>query len=170
MMELTSASANKLVKSYNERIDRLYRIIAERKTYIEVEGSKPIIPDFSYNKVQAEIEEYSRKVLKLKHAINVFNSTTDIPDIGFTIDNALVRMAQLSRQKQLLSSMCDAPERKLNNGYSARNSGQVEYECLNYDTEVVAADYEAVCLELYDLQIQLDLVNNTVRFKVDIEP
>ena len=62
-----------------------------------------------------EIESYNSKIMKIKHAKNVFNSTFKLP-CGYTIDEAIIRMGILSGLINKLNdlSMKKAKERKTN--------------------------------------------------------
>ena len=103
----------------------------------------------------------------IKHAINVFNLTQEIPETGMTIDQALVYIPQLSQRKQKLSEMKQQQKKKRDEGYQT-NSHFIEYIYTNYDPDQAAADYNKVADELARIQNALDLINNTVPFDIEL--
>ena len=86
-----------------------------------------------------------------------------------TVDQILIRMAQLNRRKSFLDSLRkQSPKTRINAGvYSARKAAP-EYRYINYDLEVVKQDYERVDEELGKMQMALDKHNQTFEFDVDI--
>ena len=114
---------------------------------------------------QAEVE---RKIRKLKHALNVFNTTTVVPDFDMTIDEMLIFLPQLNKQCSILGGMRDAmPKVRVNSGY-AGNSAILDYKYTNYDIEDANKFYIELSDTLAKAQTALDLVNSTVEFEIDI--
>ncbi|MGN0575889.1 MAG: hypothetical protein ACI4J2_07645, partial [Ruminococcus sp.] len=114
---------------------------------------------------QAEVE---KKIRKVKHALNVFNTVTLVPNFDITIDEMLVYLPQLSRQCETLSKMREAmPKVRVSTGYSS-SSPIIDYRYANYDIEEVSRCYAEVSDTLAKAQTSLDLVNNTVEFEIDI--
>ncbi len=165
MVEITSAVANKLLKKYNEDLQKLYKDESACTVYTEIEGVKPIIPDYDFWKKRSEINSLMDKIRSLKHLLNVFNSTTVLEKSGITIDEALVYMSMLTREKNQLESMIVPVTKRINTGYGMRNN-QVEYNVINYSVDDVRKEYECVCKKLTDIQLELDVVNSTVTFSV----
>jgi hypothetical protein len=91
------------------------------------------------------------------------------PDEEMTIDNILVRMAQLNNRKAVLDRMRkQQPKARLNTSlYSARKTTP-EYQYINYDLELIKKEYERIDGEIAAMQIALDKYNQTVEFDVDI--
>lgn len=166
MSKMTSAAANKLLKKLNDDLQRKYAEDAECATYIEVVGQSPVIPEYDFAKVHDEIRGLIDRITKIKHALNVFNSTTNIPGVGITIDAALVRMSMLTKEKSRLDSMVVHNKKTIRQQFG-RNSGNTEYTVVNYDVDMVRARYEIINYELTELQLQLDVVNSTVLFDVE---
>lgn len=48
------------------------------------------------------------KIRKVKHAINVFNTVTNVPDFDMIIDEMLVFFPQLTKKCETLSRMKDS--------------------------------------------------------------
>ena len=165
--QITSAYANKMVKRLMDEKKYLLSTQHKLQTYIETAGYEPVIPDYDYVEYSGEIDEIDDKIRTLKHAINVLNTTTVVPDVGLTIDEVLVKMAQLNLKKEILDDMRDKTDRKRIYDMG-RGSNLVEYECLNYDLDDVRADYDDVLREISKIQIALDIVNQTYTFDVEI--
>lgn len=53
-------------------------------------------------------------------------------------------------------------------GTSGSSSGPIEYRYANYDVAQAEADYRAVADEIAALQLELDLVNQTEVFSVEL--
>lgn len=166
-MEVTSALANKLIKGYTDELDHLVRVEGDSYSYTEVAGQVPIIPDYNFLDMQQKIEDLNWKIIKLKHAVSVFNTTHVIEACDMTVDQILVRMAQLNRLKSKYQQMRNLPEKKLNRSYGS--SQAAEYICRNFNVEAVEVAYNDVVNELRSLQLNLDLCNSTERFDIDIE-
>lgn len=154
MAKMTSAYANKVLKKLTE--DKEYWLKKEN------DGS-------TY--VAAEIEAIDDRIMKIKHAINVNNVTNriEVGDAGMTIDEILVRMAQLNKRKSFLDTLRkQAPKTRIDSGvFNARKTAP-EYEYINYDLELVKSDYERIDAEIAQMQIALDKYNQTFEFEVEV--
>ena len=71
------------------------------------EDIESVRPDYNFKETQNALDEIETKMRKLKHALNVFNSTTVIPEFGMTIDEMLVYIPQLTMRKNKLAGMKD---------------------------------------------------------------
>ena len=112
-----------------------------------------------------EIESYNSKIMKIKHAKNVFNSTFKLP-CGYTIDEAIIRMGILSGLKGKLNdlSMKKAKERKTNGMMR-----EPEYVYATYDISFAKETYQKLFDELQTIQNELNSVNATEQIEVDVE-
>lgn len=171
-MKMTSAFANKTLKKLQE--DKQFYLNKERDGHIYVAAidEEPVIPEYDYSETATEIEQIDEKIVKIKHAINVSNCTNTISTAGgeMTIDSVLVKMAQLSKRKEILDVMRkEQPKTRINNsGWYTQKKSIVEYQYINYDIELVKKEYERVDKELAGIQIALDRYNQTVEFEVNI--
>ena len=78
-------------------------------------------------------------------------------------------MAQLNRKKDKLDEMRKRlPKARKNEGFY-RNGNLIEYEYVNYDIQKVQDDYKMVCDRITDIQIALDLCNQTKVFTIPVE-
>ena len=75
MKKITSAYANKWLKSLEE--DKEYWINKEEasSTYVAAINEEPVIPEYDYAEVAATIAEIDEKIAVIKHALNVTNAT-----------------------------------------------------------------------------------------------
>lgn len=106
-MKYTPAEASKLLRTLTEEYDNL----AARERSLDTFGAfanedlAAVRPDHDYANYQAQLSELERKIRTVKHAINVFNVTTVLPETdGMTIDEALVFLPQLSEHSSSLFS------------------------------------------------------------------
>jgi hypothetical protein len=171
MAKMTSAYANKVLRKLND--DKEFWAEKEREgcTYIAALDEEPVIPEYNYEEVAGNIAEIDEKILKIKHAINVSNSTNEIQvgNTTMTADMILVKMAQLNKRKFSLDMMRKKQAKtRINSGmYSAKKTAP-EYEYINYDLDVVKREYERIDAEISEMQIALDKYNQTVEFDVNI--
>ena len=170
IMQYTSAQANKLLKKLNDDYTAITKKEDLRKEFLVTLGEnvENIRPDYDFSSVYNSLCEIENKIRRVKHALNVFNTKTLIPEFNITIDEMLILIPQLTRQKQKLALMKDKlPKMREQNSYS-RSSSLVEYRYLNYDTKQVESEYEKVAAKLSKAQIALDLVNNSCKIDIDI--
>ena len=172
MQKMTSAYANKLLKSLEE--DKAFWVNKEEtsKTYVAALNEEPVIPEYDYSEVAAIIENLDVRIAVIKHAINLSNATAKVQvgDEFMSIDTILVRMAQLNKRKAVLDVMRkQLPKERLEQrGFSSRNAVP-EYQYINYDLELIKKEYEAVSQKVMDMQMALDKYNQTETFEVDID-
>lgn len=60
---------------------------------------------------------------------------------------------------------CLEKERITNYGHS----NLVEYNCINYDLSEIQTDYQIINQQITDIQLMLDLTNQTKTFDLDIQ-
>jgi CRISPR/Cas system CMR subunit Cmr6 (Cas7 group RAMP superfamily) len=169
-MLYTSAEAAKLVRKLNEEQNVLKQ--KENKSALFVaaieEDVESVRPDYDYEEVQKLLAELEAKVRKVKHAINTFNLTTQVPGFDMTVDQMLVYIPQLSEKKSKLTWMAGTlpKERVSASGYGAKTI--VEYRYANYDIAKAEADLAAVTDELARAQTALDVINNSATMEIEL--
>ncbi|HIW20632.1 MAG TPA: hypothetical protein H9887_01210 [Candidatus Dorea intestinavium] len=168
-MKTTSAYANKMIKQLLE--EKEYWLEQERNSsiYTVSVGETPVVPEYDYQTISQTIAEIDNKIITIKHAINLSNTTSviDIEGENLTIDTVLVKMAQKNNRKRILDFMRkQLPKKRITDGFYARNAAP-EYQYINYDLEKVKADYEKIDLEIMQLQIALDKHNQTHEFEIE---
>ncbi|MBR1855056.1 MAG: hypothetical protein IJ794_18275 [Lachnospiraceae bacterium] len=170
MQKMTSAYANKMLKSLEE--DKAFWVNREdaSSTYVVAVNEEPVVPEYDYAEVAKTIAEIDEKIAIIKHAINLTNATARVMvgDREMSVDTILVRMAQLNRRKVILDEMRKRlPKAREEQSYISRNAVP-EYRYINYDLDLVKQEYERVSQTIMEMQMALDKYNQTVEFEVDI--
>ena len=169
-MRVTSAQAAKLLRQLNDELRALQLKEANSSSFVAAiqEDVESVRPAYNFEEMRDAQAEVERKIRKVKHAINVFNTTTIVPDFDITIDEMLVYLPQLNSKVALLSKMRDAmPKVRVNTGYSSSGT-IIDYKYANYDIEEVGRYYTDIFETLAKAQTALDLVNSTVEFEINI--
>ena len=153
-MKITSAYANKLLKSLADEKSYWEAQEASSRTYVAAVGEEPVIPKYDYSAVSETLKEIDRKAVIIKHALNLANATAKIMvgDTEMTLDT----------MRKYLPKM-----RESSHAFSSRNAVP-EYRYTNYDPELVKRDYECISGEIMEMQIALDRYNQTFLFEADI--
>lgn len=169
-MKYTSAEANKMLKKLGEEKESLISMENASSTFKASLGEDPetLRPEYDYSSVQKELEEIERRVREVKHAINLFNVKTVLPNSKITIDQALILMPQLKEQKHKLFEMKNRMKKERAKGLDYMRSSIIDYIYVNYDLNQVKKDYDAVSEKLASLQLELDTVNSTKTFEINI--
>ena len=172
-MKMTSAYANKMIKKLKEDRDYWREIENDRHKYIVAPGEEAIVPEYDFLEVHRTIADIDDKIIKVKHALNVSNSTNcvEIEGKSYTIDMLLVKMAQMTERKAVLGAMrkLSPRSRVLESSYGRlRQTPTPDVQCINFDMEVVKAEYDRVESFINELLLTLDKYNQTVEFDVDI--
>lgn len=171
MKKITSAYANKMLRSLEE--DKAFWVNKEAasSTYVAAVNEEPVIPEYDYMTIANTIDEIDRKIVTIKHTLNLTNATAKV-QVGnqeMSIDSILIRMAQLNKRKAVLDDMRKwLPKMRVySNSFSS--SGSIpEYKYINYDLEVIRQEYDRISNTIMEMQIALDRYNQTVLFDVDI--
>jgi len=172
-MHFTSASANKYLNQLNAEKDLIVSRERDVATFTAatVEKLEEVAPKYDFHETQAKLFEIEDKIIRLKHALNVFNTTTVLESFitsngeALTVDSALVYMAILSQRISKYERMAKTEAKK---SYSYSN-GLIVYRYANYSVPQAKFAYENAQKELHELQLALDKVNNTVEFEVNLD-
>lgn len=167
-MRYTSAEAAKLLRKLNEEVDVLETLEEKGREFNAVleEDIESVRPVYDYTDTQERLEELQKRIRSVKHALNCFNATTEVPGFGMTIDQILIYIPQLSKQKHKLASMSNRLPKERVRVYGSSQQ-VIDYRYINYDLDAVKADYEKVSDELARAQTALDLVNTTMMMEID---
>lgn len=171
MQKMTSAYANKMLKSLEE--DKAFWVNKEEasSTYVVANNEEPVVPDYDYLQVANIIAEIDEKITVIKHALNVANATAKVMvgDTEMSIDTILIKMAQLNKRKSVLDVMRKRlpKAREEQRSYMSRNTVP-EYRYINYDLDLIKKEYESVSKAIMEMQMALDRYNQTVQFEVNM--
>ncbi len=171
-MKITSSEASKLLRKLNEELSSLKYNESLCKEFLASVGEdiESVRPEYDYIKTQQGIEAIECKIRRLKHAINVFNITHKLEGFDMTIDQMLIYIPQLTKQRDKLFDMKNRlPKSRDNGGAYGKTSTIIDYRYANYDIAQVKADYDKVSDILSKAQIALGLANSTEFLDIDIE-
>ncbi len=170
-MKYTPAEASKLLRTLTDERDDL----ASRERSIDTftayanEDLATVRPEYDYAEYRAQLTELERKIRVIKHAINVFNVTTVLPNTGgMTIDEALVYLPQLSSRKRRLYTMSMRVQKERLTSSRTTTAAVSEFKYANYDIATARRDYESTVTQITAIQTSLDVVNNTETFEIDV--
>ena len=171
MTKMTSAYANKLLRQLSD--DKDYWVNKENESclYIAAVGEKPVIPEYDYEEIAATIADIDEKMAAIKHAINLSNTTNQIQagDQILTVDQILIKTAQLNKRKVFLDRLRkQLPKSRVTEFRYSSRLASPEYQYINYDLDLIKAEFERFSNEIMVYQIALDKYNQTVEFDVEI--
>ncbi len=167
-MKYTSAEAGKLLKKLNDERASILLREENGKEFLAAVGEdiESVRPDYNFATTQVALNEIETKIRKVKHALNVFNSTTVIPEFGMTIDEMLVYIPQLTMRKDKLARMKDRLPKVREQ--TRVNSSILDYRYLNYGVDEAAAEYDKISDTLSKAQNALDAANMNQTLEIDI--
>lgn len=169
-MKVNSAVANKILKKITEEYEALKVKEAHSKDFLASVNENPesIRPKYDFGKTQSELYAIEKKIRKIKHALNVFNANTIVPEFGISIDEMLVLIPQLTKQKSKLGAMKDRLPKMREKvvGYGANSV--IDYRYINYDIDEAQNEYIKISEKLTKAQLALDNVNTSIEFELDI--
>lgn len=161
-MLFTGSSAMKHIKYLEEEKTMLLQKERNNSTTVEVDGKVREVECYNFQATRESIRELDAKICKLRHALNVFNTHTEIEE-GLTIDTALIKLAQLNNELSIVRDMKSKAKESVEERYSNMYIRRV-----NYDLREVENYYQDLVKEIHQLQIKLDTANLTNTFEVDI--
>ena len=166
-MKYTSAEAAKLLRRLNEEQVTLKSKEEKAAVFVAAieEDQENVRPAYAYEEVQRRLAALEARVRQVKHAINLFNLTTQVPGFDMTVDQMLVYIPQLNERKRKLTRMASRLPMEREAAYGAK--AIVEYSYANYDICRAEADLAAVTDELSRAQTALDVVNNSVTLEIE---
>ena len=167
-MKYTSAEAGKLLKKLNDERASLLLREENGKEFLAAVGEdiESVRPGYDFATTQVALNEIETKIRKVKHALNVFNSTTVIPEFGMTIDEMLVYIPQLTMRKNKLARMKDRLPKVREQ--TRVNSSILDYRYLNYGVDEAAAEYDKISDTLSKAQNALDAANMNQTLEIDL--
>lgn len=169
MKTLTSAAAHKLIRTLEDEKSLYNSLELNSSVYTLSDGEGEEKPEYDYKKVHSSILKIDEKIRKIRHAVNLFNTTTVLPSLNITVDEALVKMAQLNARKDKLDMMRRRLPKQRINSFMNRSKTIIEYEYTNYDIEEVKEDYNKINEEIIQIQLALDICNQTQSIQIEDE-
>lgn len=165
-MKVTSTQAAKMVRDLNEKIEQAKVLDKKSRTFLAVIGEDPdtVRPNYDYIRSSQKIDNLQRRLRRVKHAINVFNTQQKLEGFNITIDEALIMLPQLTSEKKILTEMAERLPKERKSDPWTKNI--IDYEYVNYDIELVKKDLETTTKLLSELQTELNKVNTTVEFEI----
>lgn len=165
----TSASAAKFIKRLENEKSRLIDIEQKNSTYVLAQGEESEPPTYDYDEIIAHVDELDGAIRQVRHALHAFNARTVISEEGITVDEALIQLAQMNGKLRRLERLrAVEPKKRLTSGYFG-GKGLIEYEYANFDVKKACSDYEELYKRIADLQLRLDLTNQTETFSVEMD-
>ena len=173
-MKYTSSEAAKLLQKLNEELNEVKRMESMSSVFNAALGEsvEDVRPAYDFKAVQGKISILQEKIRKVKHAINVFNCAQEVPGFDMTIDQVLILIPQLNKEKSKLDAMANTLPKVRENMIGAfRNSSSniIDYKYANYEISDAKAALKEVSDRLSQAQTALDFVNSTVKFEIDFE-
>ena len=159
-MQITSSALDKKIDQLGDELSKIEakEKISRKFCAAVTENPDELRPDYDFVATQQKIDELHKEIIRLRHIRNLFNTTTQVGDTGYTIDQALVRMPLLRSELYKLDAMRKT-EKKVRQGITG---SVIDYLYTSYDPAEADELYKKYDAELKQLQTSLDLVNNTV--------
>lgn len=165
-MKYTSSEAAKLLRKLNEEHGALLEMEVQSREFLASVNEVPdsVRPFYDYAATQAKLAANEAQIRKVKHAINLFNTTHTVPGFDMTVDQMLVYIPQLTARKNKLQTMRSRLPKSRESG--GMRSGIIDYRYTNYDIAEAARAYEEAADELARAQNALDTVNTTETLEI----
>ena len=166
-----SSRSGKAAKAARPEADHIMTDEEAKKAGIVRLDDKQVaaLPAASWLMGQEKLRELEEKIMTVKHALNLFNTTHTVPGFSMTIDRALVYLPFLSaRVKKLGEMKARLPKAREKHDRYDGYGNLVDYRHINYDRLEAAKDYDTAFDELCRLQTALDAANNTEKFEIDL--
>ena len=165
-MKCTTAEAAKYLRKLNEDYAALISREEIRRDFLVSLGEDPesVRPPYDFRKTQIALDKMEQKIRRVKHAINLFNTTHTVPGFDLTIDEMLVLIPQLTKRKNKLAEMKEKLPKTREQTYGKSNI--VDYRYINYDSDEAAIEYEKAAELLSHAQTALDAANNTETLEI----
>ena len=166
MRKVSPQTVAKKINALKEELKDLERSEKQSCTFTFTVGEdfEAIRPSYDYKETQKRYMELTEEIRKLRHTMNVFNTSTIVPGFDMTIDQMLCYLPQLRERKQTLKKLKDQP---ISGRSSGIFEGIVRYEYCNYSVQKATEDYNKIADEYAKAHTALDLINVTGEIEVD---
>ena len=154
-MTLYIAEAIKKIKDLDDRKQVILRDERQKcMSSYQTEADK-IDTGYDFMTVRKDIEHINNEIMKLKHALNVANSTVVVSEFELTIGECLIYMAQLNNERSVLEIMARSSPKSRHTVFN----GAIEYTVINYDTNECKNRLENTKALITRLQLAIDRTN-----------
>lgn len=159
----TGNTAMKKCAQLNEELALLQKKEAMDCKFTYLEGEAPVIPIYNPTNTSQRYNKLVKNITRIKTGLASFNQKHKGPLTGKTIDEILVTLPLLnSRKRQLEYMRSTSPKSR-----TTRNNVS-EYTVINYDMSKIDELYQEYCDEIINLQEDINYLNATNRFDVDL--
>ena len=165
-------TATELIKKISE-LEGNRRAIIEKSDKLSVfqcastENEDELRPEYDFKDTFREIGEINGRIVKYKHALNLFNTSTYVGNTGHTIDEVLVILPQLNSLKENLRIMSGRTRKeRVADRYSSPVI--IDYTIANYDIDEALEKYKKVQNMVREYQLALDKANMTEVIEIEI--
>ena len=156
MMKLCNAEVIKKIKDLEEQKQEILSDEQKNCTTTYQTETDMIDTGYDFGNIRKVIENLNKEIMKLKHALNVSNSTVIVEEFGLTIGECLVYMAQLNNEKFVLERLS---RYRSKSRATVGHTGTVEYTVTNYDVEICKGELNTIKETVRKLQLAIDRVN-----------
>ena len=118
---------------------------------------------YNFMESRKQLDNIDFEIRKLKHLVNVVNTTTVIPEYNLTIDECIIFLAQLNNELRILDSM---RQKKSVVRKSCMGSNIIEFTETCYNVEECKDLFDKVNAEIQKLQMCIDRINLTEMIEV----
>lgn len=160
----TGTTAMKACKQFNKEIDILVNKEYNNCTVSFLESEQPVYGDYDLAETNEKLNIIYNNIANIKSAIRSFNMTEIGPKTGKTIDTILVLLPMLNNRKLNLERL-----RMLNKVSRKTVNGVTEYTHINYSLEEADEAYQTLTEQITDMQDDLNYLNSTKTFEVELE-
>ena len=165
-MQVTSQEANKILNNIREEVNIIEREQEANRRFVAatIENKEDLRPDYNFMETQNKLFELELKELQIRHALNVFNATTEI-EVGqmeMTLDKALVFIPWLEHKKFTLQNMKGIPEKVR----KSVTGNIIDYVYRNYDMKELEEEYANTVDVLNKVKQELNKINVTKTFVI----
>ena len=154
-MKLCNAEVIKKIKDLEEQKQEILSDEQKNCTVTYQTETDMIDTGYDFDKTRKAVENLNKEIMKLKHALNISNSTVIVEEFGLTIGECLIYMAQLNNEKGVLERL----SRILSKSRVTLYNGVVEYTVTNYDVETCKSKLNIIKETVRRLQLAIDRVN-----------
>ncbi|MBP5466041.1 MAG: hypothetical protein J6Y43_00555 [Clostridia bacterium] len=170
-MKYSSQKLGKILKKTEDELSSLIVREGQSKEFNAAVGedAESIRPAYNFSETQEKRESLETKVRTIKHALNTFNIATVVPELNMTIDQALIYIPQLLKQKRQYAAMKDKMTKTRVAGNAFKVVSLIDYTYINYDVNEVSAKFDEVSEKLAIAQMALDKINSEENIELDLE-